>query len=106
MARELGMNFIVGMRKRSGVFFEMRATALGVSNIGLLAGFGLLNGLARGRSYAESCLHGFDITYLLRSKLRDQVATRPKVDPSVSPKMPMKRTPCHLIHVEGEVMDL
>ena len=34
-----GMNFIVGMRKRSGVFFEMRATAWGVSNIRLLAGF-------------------------------------------------------------------
>ena len=48
--------------------------------------------LARGRSYAESCLYGFDITYLLRWKLRDQVATRPKVDPSVRPKMPMKRT--------------
>ena len=39
VARELGMNFIVGMRKRSGVFFEMRATAWGVSNIRLLAGF-------------------------------------------------------------------
>ena len=34
-----GMNFIVGMRKRSGVFFEMRATAWGVSNIRLLADF-------------------------------------------------------------------
>jgi len=55
-------------------------------------GIQFLNGLARGRSYAESCLHGFDITYLLRSKLPDQVATRPKVDPSVRPKMPMKRT--------------
>ena len=34
-----GLNFIVGMRKPSGVFFEMRATAWGVSNIRLLAGF-------------------------------------------------------------------
>ena len=32
-----GMNFIVGMRKRN-VFFEMKATAWGVSNIRLLAG--------------------------------------------------------------------
>jgi len=34
-----GLNFIVGMRKTNGVFFEMRATAWGVSNIRLLAGF-------------------------------------------------------------------
>jgi hypothetical protein len=34
-----GMNFIVGMRKRSGTFFEMKATAWGVSNIRLLVGF-------------------------------------------------------------------
>jgi hypothetical protein len=34
-----GMNFIVGMRKQSGMFFEMKATAWGVSNIRLLAGF-------------------------------------------------------------------
>jgi hypothetical protein len=34
-----GMNFIVGMRKSSGVFFEMKATAWGVSNIRLVAGF-------------------------------------------------------------------
>jgi hypothetical protein len=34
-----GMNFIVGMRKAGGAFFEMRATAWGVSNIRLLAGF-------------------------------------------------------------------
>jgi hypothetical protein len=34
-----GVNFIVGMRKQSGVFFEMKATAWGVSNIRLLAGF-------------------------------------------------------------------
>jgi hypothetical protein len=34
-----GMNFIVGMRKPSGVFFEMKATAWGVSNIRLVAGF-------------------------------------------------------------------
>ena len=33
-----GMNFIVGLRKQSGVFFEMKATAWGVSNIRLLAG--------------------------------------------------------------------
>jgi len=33
------MNFIVGMRKTRGAFFEMRATAWGVSNIRLLAGF-------------------------------------------------------------------
>ena len=34
-----GMNFIVGMRKRSGVFFEMKATAWGVANVRLLGGF-------------------------------------------------------------------
>ena len=34
-----GVNFIVGMRKTRGAFFEMRATAWGVSNIRLLAGF-------------------------------------------------------------------
>jgi hypothetical protein len=34
-----GMNFIVGMRKRSGAFFEMKATAWGVANVRLLAGF-------------------------------------------------------------------
>jgi hypothetical protein len=34
-----GMNFIVGMRRESGTFFEMRATAWGVSNIRLVAGF-------------------------------------------------------------------
>jgi hypothetical protein len=34
-----GMNFIVGMRRESGAFFEMRATAWGVSNIRLVAGF-------------------------------------------------------------------
>jgi hypothetical protein len=34
-----GMNFIVGMRKESGTFFEMKATAWGVSNIRLLVGF-------------------------------------------------------------------
>ena len=33
------MNFIVGMRKQNGMFFEMKATAWGVSNIRLLAGF-------------------------------------------------------------------
>lgn len=34
-----GMNFIAGARKRNGLFFELRATAWGVSNIRLLAGF-------------------------------------------------------------------
>ena len=34
-----GMNFVVGMRKSSGIFFEMKATAWGVSNIRLVAGF-------------------------------------------------------------------
>ena len=34
-----GMNFIVGMRRSSGMFFEMKATAWGVSNVRLLAGF-------------------------------------------------------------------
>lgn len=34
-----GMNFIVGMRRRSGAFFEMKATAWGVSNVRLLVGF-------------------------------------------------------------------
>ena len=36
---EGGVNFIVGMRSQRGVFFEMRATAYGVSSIRLLAGF-------------------------------------------------------------------
>jgi len=36
---EAGLNFIVGMRSQRGVFFEMRATAYGVSAIRLLAGF-------------------------------------------------------------------
>ena len=34
-----GMNFIVGMRRATGMFFEMKATAWGVSNVRLLAGF-------------------------------------------------------------------
>jgi hypothetical protein len=34
-----GFNFIAGVRSRSGVFFEMKATAYGESNIRLLAGF-------------------------------------------------------------------
>jgi hypothetical protein len=34
-----GMNFIAGARNQSGVFFEMKATAYGVSNIRFLAGF-------------------------------------------------------------------
>ncbi len=33
-----GVNFIVGMRRVSGMFFEMRSTAWGVSNVRLLAG--------------------------------------------------------------------
>ena len=34
-----GLNFIVGMHSRRGTFFEMNATAYGVSNIRLLVGF-------------------------------------------------------------------
>jgi hypothetical protein len=34
-----GFNFIAGARSRSGVFFEMKATAYGVSTVRLLAGF-------------------------------------------------------------------
>jgi len=34
-----GMNFIVGMRRQNGMFFEMKATAWGVSTVRLLAGF-------------------------------------------------------------------
>jgi hypothetical protein len=34
-----GMNFIAGARNQSGVFFEMKATAYGVSNIRFLVGF-------------------------------------------------------------------
>ena len=34
-----GFNFIVGARNRGGTFFELNATAYGVSNIKLLAGF-------------------------------------------------------------------
>jgi hypothetical protein len=34
-----GLNFIVGMRRQNGAFFEMKATAWGVSTIRLLAGF-------------------------------------------------------------------
>ena len=34
-----GMNFIIGMRRQTGMFFEMKATAWGVSNVRLLAGF-------------------------------------------------------------------
>jgi hypothetical protein len=33
-----GMNFIFGMRRRTGMFFEMKATAWGVNNVRLLAG--------------------------------------------------------------------
>jgi hypothetical protein len=36
---EGGMNFIAGARSRGGLFFELKATAWGVSNIRLLAGF-------------------------------------------------------------------
>ena len=34
-----GMNFIVGMRKQTGMVFEMKATAWGVANVRLRAGF-------------------------------------------------------------------
>ena len=34
-----GVNFIAGARHRSGLFVEMKATAYGVSNVRLLAGF-------------------------------------------------------------------
>ena len=34
-----GFNFIAGARSRNGVFFEMKATAYGVSTIRLLGGF-------------------------------------------------------------------
>ena len=34
-----GVNFIAGARNRNGMFIEMRATAYGVSNVRLLAGF-------------------------------------------------------------------
>lgn len=36
---EHGFNFIVGMRNRNGAFFEMKATASGISDVRLLAGF-------------------------------------------------------------------
>jgi hypothetical protein len=36
---DAGLNFIAGARTRRGVFLEMRATAYGVSNVRLLAGF-------------------------------------------------------------------
>ena len=35
---ENGFNFIVGMRNRNGAFFEMKATASGISDVRLLAG--------------------------------------------------------------------
>ncbi len=34
-----GFNFITGARNQGGVFFELRATAWGVSNVRLIAGF-------------------------------------------------------------------
>jgi hypothetical protein len=34
-----GFNFIAGARNRGGTFFEMKATAYGVTNVRLLAGF-------------------------------------------------------------------
>ena len=34
-----GMNFIAGARNQGGLFFELKATAWGVSNVRLLAGF-------------------------------------------------------------------
>ena len=36
---ETGFNFIVGARTKNGLFIEMKATAHGVSNVRLLAGF-------------------------------------------------------------------
>jgi hypothetical protein len=36
---DAGLNFIAGARNRRGMFLEMRATAYGVSNVRLLAGF-------------------------------------------------------------------
>ena len=36
---EGGFNFIAGARNRNGMFLEMKATAYGVSNVRLLAGF-------------------------------------------------------------------
>lgn len=36
---DTGLNFIAGARNRSGVFVEMKATAGGVTNVRLLAGF-------------------------------------------------------------------
>jgi hypothetical protein len=36
---DAGLNFIAGARNRKGMFLEMRATAYGVSNVRLLAGF-------------------------------------------------------------------
>ena len=36
---EGGINFIAGARRRNGMFLEMKATAYGVSNVRLLAGF-------------------------------------------------------------------
>jgi len=36
---EAGFNFIAGVRSRNGLFFEMKATAYGVSTVRLLAGF-------------------------------------------------------------------
>ena len=34
-----GLNFVAGARNQSGLFFELRTTAYGVSNVRLLAGF-------------------------------------------------------------------
>ena len=34
-----GMNFIAGARSRGGLFFELKATAWGVSNVRLMAGY-------------------------------------------------------------------
>jgi hypothetical protein len=36
---EGGVNFIAGVRRRNGMFLEMKATAYGVSNVRLLVGF-------------------------------------------------------------------
>ncbi len=36
---DAGLNFIAGARNRNGMFLEMRATAYGVANVRLMAGF-------------------------------------------------------------------
>lgn len=36
---EAGLNFIVGVRRANGLFFEMKATAYGVANVRLMLGY-------------------------------------------------------------------